>query len=93
MRRKQVFLSDWASKLDEFLRFNERDVLSHAGHVVRDEADRKAREEYERFSERRRVAIESGAQQGNLWDLEETTRRFPGKTEDRKRPETEDPDG
>jgi hypothetical protein len=26
-RRKQVFLRDWQQKLDEFLRFNERDVL------------------------------------------------------------------
>ena len=26
-RRKQVFLDDWTTKLDEFLRFNERQVL------------------------------------------------------------------
>jgi len=30
-RRKQIFMSDWERKLDEFLRFNERKVLSNAG--------------------------------------------------------------
>lgn len=37
-RRKQIFLDDWKSKLDEFLRFNERAVLSDAkvgGRLVR----------------------------------------------------------
>lgn len=30
-RRRQVFLRDWERKLDEFLAFNERRVLPHAG--------------------------------------------------------------
>jgi hypothetical protein len=30
-RRKQVFMQDWSDKLDEFLRFNDRSVLSNAG--------------------------------------------------------------
>lgn len=32
-RRKQVFLEDWRTRLDEFLRFNEREVLGDAGQV------------------------------------------------------------
>jgi hypothetical protein len=32
-RRKQVFLRDWESRLDEFLRFNDRSVLTNAGSV------------------------------------------------------------
>ncbi|PIP02661.1 MAG: hydroxyacid dehydrogenase, partial [Zetaproteobacteria bacterium CG23_combo_of_CG06-09_8_20_14_all_54_7] len=32
-RRKQVFMQDWEQKLDDFLRFNERDVLPNAGKV------------------------------------------------------------
>ena len=32
-RRKQVFMQDWQIKLDEFLRFNDRDVLPDAGKV------------------------------------------------------------
>ena len=30
-RRKEVFLKDWAERLDAFLTFNERDVLTGAG--------------------------------------------------------------
>lgn len=32
-RRKEVFLKDWAEKLDAFLKFNDRDVLEGAGRV------------------------------------------------------------
>ncbi len=32
-RRKEVFLKDWAEKLDAFLKFNERDVLEGGGRV------------------------------------------------------------
>ena len=35
LRRKQIFLNQWQIKLDEFLRFNERAVLSHASAVSR----------------------------------------------------------
>lgn len=41
-RRKQVFMRDWQSKLDDFLRFNERDVLAGAGKVSKKVADEKA---------------------------------------------------
>src|SRR5262249_6137850 len=30
-RRKQVFMQDWATRLDDFLRFNERRVLDNPG--------------------------------------------------------------
>lgn len=41
-RKKQIFLRDWKTRLDEFLRFNERAVLPDAGVVSREDADRKA---------------------------------------------------
>ena len=71
-RRKQVFLADWKTKLDEFLRFNERGVLPDAGKMSREAADEKARGEYERFSARRRAAIESQAEQEAIRELEDT---------------------
>lgn len=58
-RRKQVFLREWATKLDEFLRFNDRPVLTTAGTVSRDEADRHAAEQYEAFAVRRRALAET----------------------------------
>ena len=38
-RRKQVFLRDWQTKLDQFLAFNDREVLKHSGSVSKKEAD------------------------------------------------------
>ncbi len=58
-RRKQVFLKDWRERLDSFLAFNERPVLPGAGSVSREEADRKAQAEYERFAQRRREEAEA----------------------------------
>lgn len=60
-RRKQIFLKDWQTRLDDFLKFNERAVLPDAGHVSRDSAERKAYEEYERFDNRRRAQVEDQA--------------------------------
>jgi hypothetical protein len=44
-RRRQIFMRDWRERLDDFLRFNEREVLRGAGRVSRDDADRLAYEE------------------------------------------------
>ncbi len=33
LQRKQVFLNDWKTKLDQFLQFNSRDVLQGAGYI------------------------------------------------------------
>ena len=60
-RRQQVFLQDWQNKLDQFLQFNDRDVLVGAGSVSKKDADAKATAEYERFAEhRRRLKEQSG---------------------------------
>lgn len=45
-RRKQVFLRDWQTKLDQFLQFNDRDVLEGAGKISKKTADEKACSEY-----------------------------------------------
>jgi len=37
---------DWISKLDDFLRISDRDVLTHAGRVSHDEATQKSHAEY-----------------------------------------------
>ena len=78
-RRKQVFLKDWATRLDDFLRFNERAVLPNAGRVSRDAADRKAAEEYEKFAARRRAQLEAEGAADALRDLEEAAKTPPKK--------------
>lgn len=73
-RRRQVFLRDWQTKLDDFLRFNERNVLPDRGTVSRDEADRRAHEEYARFEARRRLAAEDAGEAELMKHLEQTAR-------------------
>ena len=77
-RRKQVFLRDWRQKIDDFLRFNDRGVLPDAGSVSREDANRKALEEYERFAARRRAVAEAEGEKA-LRELEAKTKRLPKK--------------
>ena len=49
-----MVISDWERKLDDFLEFNERRVLPHAGKVSKQDADHHAKLEYDQFAERRR---------------------------------------
>ena len=57
-RRRQVFMCDWREKLDAFLKFNERDILTNAGKVTKEIADNLALEHYEVFN-RNRLTIEA----------------------------------
>ena len=69
-RRKQVFFREWKERLDDFLRFNERGVLTHAGKVTRKAADDKAKQEYDKFAERRRAYLESEGERTHIESLE-----------------------
>ncbi len=57
-RREQVLLKDWQIKLDSFLQFNERNVLDNLGNITKKEADSKAKDEYKKYSIKRREAKE-----------------------------------
>lgn len=62
-RRQQVFLRDWQAKLDQFLQFNERDILEGQGQISKKQADEKASSEYQRFAEKRRQLKEAKGEQ------------------------------
>ncbi|MEW6156916.1 MAG: virulence RhuM family protein [Verrucomicrobiota bacterium] len=47
--RKPMYMRDWISKLDDFLRLSEREILTHAGKVSHEVALEKAESEYEKF--------------------------------------------
>jgi hypothetical protein len=78
-RRKQVFLKDWQAKLDDFLRFNDREVLDGSGHVSKREADSLAAAEYEVFAARRRALLESEGERQQIEQIEEAAKRLPRK--------------
>ncbi|MFN7430691.1 MAG: virulence RhuM family protein [bacterium] len=48
--RREMTMAGWISKLDDFLRLSERDILTHAGKVSHDKAMEKAEGEYARFA-------------------------------------------
>lgn len=56
-RKQPIYMKDWVQKLDAFLQFNEREILTGSGQVSMEVAKKLALEEYETFS-RRRIAEE-----------------------------------
>ncbi|OIP95321.1 hydroxyacid dehydrogenase [Candidatus Wirthbacteria bacterium CG2_30_54_11] len=73
-RRKQIFMMDWQVRLDEFLRFNDRQVLPDAGTVTKKEADEKAEGQYEQFAVDRRETRELQAETDLMQQIEATTK-------------------
>ncbi len=76
-RRKQIFLEDWNKRLDEFLRFNDRAVLPHAGAISKAQADDRAHAEYERFASSRRTALEAQGEVDGFHQLDQASKRPP----------------
>ena len=46
---KLMKMADWASKLDDFLRLSDYDVLNHAGNISQAQATEKAKQEYDKY--------------------------------------------
>lgn len=76
-RRKQIFLRDWKTRLDDFLRLNERAILPDAGTVSRDDADAIAEQQYQQFGARRRAQLEDEAEADTLKQLEDEVKKLP----------------
>jgi hypothetical protein len=74
-RRKVLYMRDWREKLDAFLQFNERDILTNAGKVAKEVADKLALEQYEQFNARR-LAAEASA---DVHAFEEAVKNLPAK--------------
>jgi hypothetical protein len=79
-RRKVLYMRDWREKLDAFLQFNERDILTNAGKVAKEVADRLALEQYEKF-QTRRLSAEAQADEQTF---EEAVKRLPVKSPRKK---------
>lgn len=88
-RRKQVFMKDWEQKLDEFLRFNDRQVLPDAGKVSKKAAEDHAKAEYGKFEVRRREHKESLGEADYVRQLEEASLVFSDRSQGKKKPKQE----
>jgi hypothetical protein len=74
-RRKVLYMRDWREKLDTFLQFNERDILTNAGRVEKAVADRLALDEYEKFQTRRLA----GEAEADIKAFDEAIKKLPAK--------------
>ena len=54
-RKQPMHMADWIVKLDAFLQFNERNILTHAGAVSQQIAQQHAHGEFARYEAQRRV--------------------------------------
>ena len=49
LRRQVMYMKDWEERLDDFLRFNERTVLTHHGSISHERAEQIAHQHYATF--------------------------------------------
>ncbi|MCW1842180.1 virulence RhuM family protein [Prosthecomicrobium hirschii] len=78
-RRRPVAMAEWADKLDAFLSFNERNVLTHAGRLRMDVAQKLAVERFEVFDSNRRAAEALAADEADIAQLEEMEKTAKGR--------------
>lgn len=78
-RRKPMTMREWEDKLDAFLQFNERDVLTHAGKISAQVAERLALERYAEFDARRREAERLAADAEDVQTLERIGQKLKAK--------------
>ena len=58
-RRRSMHMADWIARLDAFLQFNERNILTHAGKITHELAREYAEGEFEKYlAEQRRLEAE-----------------------------------
>ncbi|BBG60702.1 2-hydroxyacid dehydrogenase [Providencia rustigianii] len=75
LRRKQVFLQDWDTKLDQFLSFNDREVLQGTGGISKKAADEKAKEMFDIYAQKRRQLKEAEGARANIAALKDLLKR------------------
>ena len=77
-RRQPIYMRDWIQKLDAFLQFNEREIMTGYGRISMEVAKRLALEEYEKFSRRRITEEDAEADE----EFERTVRELEQKEDE-----------
>ncbi|MBT1073484.1 virulence RhuM family protein [Pelotalea chapellei] len=70
-RRKRMTMQEWSERLDAFLSFNERNVLTHAGHLKSVVAEKLVLGRYEEFDAKRRESERLAADDQDTDELEQ----------------------
>lgn len=79
-RRSPMHMADWVKKLDAFLQFNERNILTHAGKVSAELARRHAEGEFAKHEEARRLR-EASEPTSDFDKVVEKAKRLESKSE------------
>jgi hypothetical protein len=76
-QHKPMYMADWISKLDEILRLNGRELLTHAGKISHEMALQKSNQEFEKYQEDQRIV----SKEASLREIEEDIKllKKPGK--------------
>ena len=52
LQRKPMAMTDWISKLDDFLKLSDREILDHAGNISHHDAKEKAETQLEAYRQK-----------------------------------------
>lgn len=80
-RRKTMTMGEWEGRLDAFLSFNEREVLTHAGQIQAAVAEKLALGRYEEFDAKRREAEKLTTDREDLAILEQLEKNAQSRKE------------
>ncbi len=75
-RRKTVTMAQWSEKLDAFLKFNEQELLTHAGKVKAEVAKKIAEGRYKEFDKKRKKEEALAADQEDMKQLEDIEKKL-----------------
>lgn len=88
LSRKPMHMADWITKLDDFLKLSDREILTHAGSISHDDAVKQAELEYERFA-RAQMALPSAAENDFNDAIREVKQIEQKRKQRRKKPRSE----
>lgn len=69
-QRKTMSMEDWSDKLDVFLEFNDRKLLTHSGKLRMEVVKELAAERYDEFDARRKAAEAIASDEEDIKELE-----------------------
>ncbi len=73
--RKRMYMRDWVKKLDDFLRLNDREILTGLGQISSQLAKEKADRQFDMFDQRRRELEDAQAAEEFRKEVEELERQ------------------
>ncbi len=84
-KRQTITMKKWENKLDAFLKFNDRELLTHAGKVKAEVAKKLAEDRYDEFSTNRRKEEALLADMEDIKEIEQLTKQVEKKIKRRKK--------